>query len=68
MYWTRSVPSRSTSEVRNVWSTSPLGVFRAIEQERYGDLVRKQNDQAVAKLGRGDLQQLVTGEETWTVV
>ena len=29
MYWTRSAPSRSTSEVRNVWSTSPRSVFRA---------------------------------------
>jgi 2-oxoglutarate/2-oxoacid ferredoxin oxidoreductase subunit beta len=46
----------------------PLGVFRAVEQERYGDLVRRQNDQAMAKLGRGDLQHLVTGDETWTVV
>jgi 2-oxoglutarate ferredoxin oxidoreductase subunit beta len=46
----------------------PLGVFRAVEQERYGDLVRRQNDQAIAKMGRGDLQQLVTGDETWDVV
>jgi 2-oxoglutarate ferredoxin oxidoreductase subunit beta len=46
----------------------PLGVFRAVEQERYGDLVRRQNDQAISKLGRGDLQQLVTGDETWDVV
>src|SRR2546428_620832 len=29
MYWTRRVPSRSTSEVRKVWSTSPRDVFRA---------------------------------------
>src|SRR5689334_3000135 len=46
----------------------PLGVFRAVEQELYGELVRRQNEQAVAKLGRGDLQKLVTGEETWEVV
>jgi 2-oxoglutarate ferredoxin oxidoreductase subunit beta len=46
----------------------PLGVFRAVEQERYGNLVRQQNEQAIAKLGRGDLQKLVTGDETWTVV
>jgi hypothetical protein len=43
-------------------------VFRAVEQERYGNLVRQQNEQAIAKLGRGDLQHLVTGDETWTVV
>src|SRR3954447_21583554 len=46
----------------------PLGVFRAVEKGLYGDLVRGQNDQAISKLGRGDLQKLVTGEETWTVV
>jgi 2-oxoglutarate/2-oxoacid ferredoxin oxidoreductase subunit beta len=45
----------------------PLGVFRCVEQERYGNLVRKQNEAAVAKLGRGDLQKLITGDETWTV-
>ena len=45
----------------------PLGVFRAVEQERYVDLVRKQNKAATEKLGAGDLQKLVTGDETWTV-
>jgi hypothetical protein len=43
-------------------------VFRAVEHERYGNLVRGQIEQATAKLGKGDLQKLVTGEETWTVV
>jgi len=45
----------------------PMGVFRSIELERYGDIVRKQNDQAIAKLGRGNLQKLITGPDTWTV-
>jgi len=45
----------------------PMGVFRAVEHERYVDLVRKQNEAAVAKLGPGNLQKLVTGDETWTV-
>jgi 2-oxoglutarate ferredoxin oxidoreductase subunit beta len=45
----------------------PLGVFRDVEQPRYVDLVRKQNKAAVEKFGAGDLQKLVTGEETWTV-
>jgi 2-oxoglutarate ferredoxin oxidoreductase subunit beta len=45
----------------------PMGVFRAVEQERYVDLVRRQNDAAVAKMGAGDLQRLITGDETWTV-
>jgi 2-oxoglutarate ferredoxin oxidoreductase subunit beta len=45
----------------------PLGVFRDVDQARYVDLVRKQNKAAVEKLGTGDLQKLVMGEETWTV-
>jgi 2-oxoglutarate ferredoxin oxidoreductase subunit beta len=45
----------------------PLGVFRAVEQDRYVDLVRRQNKQATEKLGTGDLQKLVTGDETWSV-
>jgi 2-oxoglutarate ferredoxin oxidoreductase subunit beta len=45
----------------------PLGVFRDVDHPRYGDLVRAQNDAAIARSGRGDLQSLVTGDETWTV-
>src|SRR3954471_13829560 len=56
------------SRMRHPDFPEPLGVFRAVEHDRYDDLVRRQNEQAVAKLGRGDLQKLVTGDETWTVV
>src|SRR5437763_7587944 len=45
----------------------PLGVFRDVEQERYGNIVRRQNEAAVARSGPGDLQKLITGDETWTV-
>ncbi len=45
----------------------PLGVFRDLEHERYVDLVRKQNRQAIERQGEGDLQALVAGGETWTV-
>jgi len=45
----------------------PLGVFRAVEQERYVNLVRRQIDEAVKKQGLGDIQSLITGTETWTV-
>lgn len=45
----------------------PLGVFRDVDQDRYVDLVRRQNQSAIEKLGGGDLQKLVTGDETWTV-
>src|SRR5205823_502663 len=41
----------------------PLGVFRAVEQERYADLVRGQVKQAIEQKGPGDLQSLLTGTE-----
>jgi 2-oxoglutarate ferredoxin oxidoreductase subunit beta len=55
------------SRMRHPEFPEPMGVFRAVEHERYVDLVRRQNQAAVAKLGPGDLQKLVTGDETWTV-
>ena len=45
----------------------PLGVFRAVEKDRYVDIVRGQIAQAVKKDGVGDLQKLVSGNETWKV-
>ena len=45
----------------------PLGVFRSVEHERYVDSVRKQMRAAAEKHGRGDVQKLITGTETWTV-
>src|SRR3954451_1800309 len=44
----------------------PLGVFRDVEQERYVNIVRGQLAKAQEK-GAGDLQALLTGNETWTV-
>ena len=55
------------SRMRQPDFPEPLGVFRDVEQERYVDLVRKQNAEAVAKQGEGDIQSLITGPETWTV-
>jgi 2-oxoglutarate ferredoxin oxidoreductase subunit beta len=55
------------SRMRHPEFPEPMGVFRAIEQERYVDSVRKQNEAAVAKQGKGDLRKLITGDETWTV-
>jgi 2-oxoglutarate ferredoxin oxidoreductase subunit beta len=45
----------------------PLGVFRAVDHEAYNEMVRAQNDQAIATRGKGDLQSLLTGDETWNV-
>ena len=45
----------------------PMGVFRDLEHERYVDLVRNQNAEAIKRQGAGDLQKLVSGPETWTI-
>lgn len=45
----------------------PLGVFRAVEDAQYQELVHGQIKEAVARRGKGDLQKLITGSETWTV-
>lgn len=55
------------SRMRHPEFPEPVGVFRAVEQPTYVDLVRKQVTQAIAQKGQGDLQALLTGSETWTV-
>jgi 2-oxoglutarate ferredoxin oxidoreductase subunit beta len=55
------------SRMRHPEFPEPMGVFRAVEQEEYAATVRKQLDQAVATKGKGDLQALLTGTETWKV-
>jgi len=45
----------------------PLGIFRDIEQERYGEMVHAQVEEAIKTRGPGDLQKLLKGTETWTV-
>jgi 2-oxoglutarate/2-oxoacid ferredoxin oxidoreductase subunit beta len=62
-------PSRAflLSRMRHPEFPEPLGVFRAVSQVPYGDTVRRQNEQAIARAGAGELQKLLTGDETWTV-
>src|SRR4051812_2949187 len=55
------------SRMRQPDFPEPLGVFRAVEQERYVNLVRSQIKEAQAAKGEGDLQKLITGPDTWTV-
>src|SRR5215207_3035018 len=45
----------------------PMGVFRDVAQERYVNIVRRQVEEAKQKRGEGDIQSLITGNETWTV-
>ncbi len=44
-----------------------LGVFRAVEHPTYDELVEDQLHKAVAKGGRGTLENLFATEETWVV-
>jgi 2-oxoglutarate ferredoxin oxidoreductase subunit beta len=55
------------SRMRHPEFPEPLGVFRDVEQPRYGDLVRAQIAEAKSKQGEGDIQKLITGPDTWTV-
>jgi 2-oxoglutarate ferredoxin oxidoreductase subunit beta len=45
----------------------PMGVFRAVDKPIYGDLVTRQMEDVIRTKGRGNLQDLLTGDETWVV-
>ncbi|WP_128979750.1 2-oxoacid:ferredoxin oxidoreductase subunit beta [Streptomyces roseicoloratus] len=47
---------------------TPIGVFRSVERPVYDTLMADQLEQAVEQQGKGDLTQLLTGKDTWTVV
>lgn len=55
------------SRMRHPALPEPLGVFRQVSRPVYGDLVRGQIAEAIKAKGAGDLQGLITGNETWTV-
>ncbi|MFC8174882.1 2-oxoacid:ferredoxin oxidoreductase subunit beta, partial [Streptomyces sp. NPDC057325] len=46
---------------------TPIGVFRAAQRPVYDTLMTHQLDTAVHQHGKGDLTQLLTGNDTWTV-
>jgi 2-oxoglutarate/2-oxoacid ferredoxin oxidoreductase subunit beta len=45
----------------------PLGVFRSVQKPPYSELVLRQNQEAVAKRGKGDLTKLFMDADTWVV-
>lgn len=45
----------------------PIGVFRAVNRPVYNEMVNAQVEKAIELKGKGDLQALLTGGETWTV-
>jgi 2-oxoglutarate ferredoxin oxidoreductase subunit beta len=46
---------------------TPVGVLRAIDHAPYEDLVNDQVAQVIAAKGKGDLNKLLRGAETWEV-
>ncbi|NNC75868.1 MAG: 2-oxoacid:ferredoxin oxidoreductase subunit beta, partial [Acidimicrobiia bacterium] len=46
---------------------TPIGVFRKVERDDYGEMMGAQLDAAVEKRGPGDLAKLLTSAGTWTV-
>ncbi|WP_405443197.1 2-oxoacid:ferredoxin oxidoreductase subunit beta [Streptomyces niveus] len=46
---------------------TPIGVLRSIRRPVYDTLMNEQLDTAVEQHGKGDLSQLLAGNDTWTV-
>jgi 2-oxoglutarate ferredoxin oxidoreductase subunit beta len=46
-------------------TNTPIGVFRDIHRPSYDRLVREQISSAIEAKGRGDLQALLNGSDTW---
>ena len=46
---------------------TPIGVFRDIHRPSYDRLVREQISEVIETKGRGDLQSLLNGNDTWNV-
>jgi 2-oxoglutarate ferredoxin oxidoreductase subunit beta len=46
---------------------TPLGLFRQVDRPVYGDLVQAQLEHAMSARGRGDLEALLAGGDTWDV-
>ena len=55
------------SRMRQPDLPEPMGILRDVEKERYVTVVRKQNEDAIARQGAGEIQSLLDGPETWTV-
>ena len=63
-------PSLAFALSRVTWETDgavPLGVFRALEQPVYDDLMSEQLAQAREQQGDGDLEALLQSGDTWVV-
>ena len=45
----------------------PVGIFRAVERPTYIGLIEHQIESTIKSRGKGNLQELLTGDETWVV-
>ncbi len=45
----------------------PIGVLRSVNRPTYDDLVNQQVETAIEMHGKGDIQSLLAGHDTWTV-
>jgi 2-oxoglutarate ferredoxin oxidoreductase subunit beta len=45
----------------------PFGVFYENDRACYEDVMAMQIEEAIAKKGKGDLDKLLRGNETWTI-
>jgi len=45
----------------------PIGVIRCVERPTYNEQLINQIEQSIEAKGKGDLQKLVTGSDTWVV-
>lgn len=46
----------------------PIGVFYAVDRPTYEDAMKLQVEDAIARKGNGDLDKLLRGRETWTIM
>jgi 2-oxoglutarate ferredoxin oxidoreductase subunit beta len=45
----------------------PIGVFRSVAKPSYDELLEAQVQDAVSRLGPGDLEKLLNSGDTWTI-
>ena len=45
----------------------PIGVFYKEEKPTYEDMMKQQIDIAIDSKGKGDLQSLINGQESWEI-
>ena len=45
----------------------PFGVFYQTDRPCYEDMLQEQIDEVMTKKGKGDLNKLIRGHETWTI-